>query len=98
MQKVVNREQPELEKQKQELVQAFQRFKIDLVELEDQLLERLANAPEDILSDVPLIESLEETKKKSTEINISVKKNQETEIVINNTREVYRPVAAEGGR
>lgn len=96
LQKVVNKEQPELERQKQELVQAFQKFKIDLVELEDQLLERLANAPEDILSDVPLIESLEETKKKAVEISISVKKNQETEIVINNTREVYRPVAAEG--
>jgi hypothetical protein len=27
-------------------------LKIDLVELEDQLLERLANAPDDILSDV----------------------------------------------
>ncbi|KAF4030914.1 Dynein heavy chain C-terminal domain [Phytophthora infestans] len=96
LEKVVKKEQPELEAQKQELVLAFQKFKIDLVELEDQLLERLANAPDDILSDVPLIESLEETKKKATDISISVKKNQETEIVINNTRELYRPVAAEG--
>lgn len=96
LEKVVKKEQPELERQKQELVLAFQKFKIDLVELEDQLLERLANAPDDILSDVPLIESLEETKKKATEISISVKKNQETEIIINNTRELYRPVAAEG--
>ncbi|RLO10654.1 hypothetical protein DYB28_016073, partial [Aphanomyces astaci] len=96
LQKAVNKEQPELEKQKQELVLAFQKFKIDLVELEDQLLERLANAPDDILSDVPLIESLEETKMKATDIAVSVKKNQETEIVINNTRELYRPVAAEG--
>uniref|UniRef100_H3HCG5 AAA+ ATPase domain-containing protein n=1 Tax=Phytophthora ramorum TaxID=164328 RepID=H3HCG5_PHYRM len=96
LEKVVKKEQPELEARKQELVLAFQKFKIDLVELEDQLLERLANAPDDILSDVPLIESLEETKKKATDISISVKKNQETEIVINNTRELYRPVAAEG--
>ncbi|TYZ65632.1 hypothetical protein PybrP1_006817 [[Pythium] brassicae (nom. inval.)] len=96
LEKVVKKEQPELERQKQELVLAFQKFKIDLVELEDQLLERLANAPDDILSDVPLIESLEETKKKATEISISVRKNQETEVVINNTRELYRPVAAEG--
>ena len=96
LEKVVKCEQPELERQKQELVSMFQKFKIDLVELEDQLLERLANAPEDILSDVPLIESLEETKLKATEIGISVKKNQETEITINQTREIYRPVAAEG--
>lgn len=96
LEKVVKKEQPELERQKQELVVAFQKFKIDLVELEDQLLERLANAPDDILSDVPLIESLEETKKKATDISISVKRNQETEIIINTTREWYRPVAAEG--
>ncbi|KAF1327357.1 Sporangia induced dynein heavy chain, partial [Globisporangium splendens] len=87
LEKVVKKEQPELERQKQELVLAFQKFKIDLVELEDQLLERLANAPDDILSDVPLIESLEEMKKKATEISISVKKNQETEIIINTMRD-----------
>lgn len=32
------------------------------MQLEDDLLERLANAPDDILSDVPLIEGLEATK------------------------------------
>lgn len=37
-------------------------YKIELVQLEDDLLERLANAPDDILSDVPLIEGLEATK------------------------------------
>lgn len=37
-------------------------YKIQLVQLEDDLLERLANAPDDILSDVPLIEGLEATK------------------------------------
>lgn len=39
-------------------------YKIQLVQLEDELLERLANAPDDILSDVPLIEGLEATKVK----------------------------------
>lgn len=39
-----------------------QQYKIQLVQLEDDLLERLANAPDDILSDVPLIEGLEATK------------------------------------
>ena len=53
--KVVGKERPELEATSQELTAAFQRYKIELVQLEDDLLERLANAPEDILSDVPLI-------------------------------------------
>ena len=60
--RVVQLEQPELESQKQELQQAFNRYQIQLVQLEDDLLESLANAPDDILSDVPLIEGLEATK------------------------------------
>lgn len=42
-------------------------YKIQLVQLEDDLLERLANAPDDILSDVPLIEGLEATKASETD-------------------------------
>ena len=59
---MVQLEQPDLESQKQELQQAFNRYQIQLVQLEDDLLESLANAPDDILSDVPLIEGLEATK------------------------------------
>jgi dynein heavy chain len=70
--KVVASEQPQLEEDRLQLVQAFNRYKIQLKELEDQLLEKLANAPEDILSDVPLIEGLEATKEKATEINAAV--------------------------
>lgn len=93
---VVNLEQPDLEAQKQELQQAFNQYKIQLLELENQLLERLANAPDDILSDVPLIEGLEATKKTADEINLAVERGKETEEIINTAREVYRPVAAEG--
>lgn len=94
--KVVNCEQHELEAQKQQLQQDFNNYQIQLLDLEDQLLERLANAPDDILSDVPLIEGVEATKNKATEINSAVKKGKETEIVINEAREVYRLIAAEG--
>ena len=93
--KVVNVEKPELEAQKQELQSQFNQYQIDLLELENQLLERLSNAPDDILSDIPLIEGLEATKKASEEINAAVKLGKETEIAINLAREVYRPVASE---
>jgi dynein heavy chain len=93
--RVVNVERPDLEAQKQELQAAFNNYKIQLFTLEEDLLERLANAPEDILSDVALIEGLEATKAASTEIGIAVAKGKETEIVINDLREKYRPVAAE---
>jgi dynein heavy chain len=94
--KVVNAEEPALEKRKQDLQSQFNQYKIKLTELEDELLERLANAPADILSDVPLIEGLEATKKTSMEINEAVKEGKETEVKINESREVYRSVAAEG--
>ena len=94
--KVVNREKRELEEEKQRLQEAFNQYKIKLLDLENQLLERLANAPEDILSDVPLIEGLEATKKAATEIGKAVKKGKETEIAINKARNEYIPVAQEG--
>ena len=93
--KVVNVERPELEQQKQELVAMFNRFKVELKDLEDDLLERLANAPEDILSDLPLIEGLEKTKAASDDIGVAVEKAKKTEIEINAAREEYRPAAAE---
>ena len=93
--KVVGRERADIEAQKNELVQKFNEYKIQLKELEDDLLYKLANAPVDILSDIPLIEGLESTKATAGEIALAVKKGKETEIGINEAREVYRPVAAE---
>ncbi len=93
---VVNQEQPELEQQKRQLQQAFNQYKIQLLDLENQLLERLANAPEDILSDVPLIEGLEATKATANEINEAVAKGEAMEIDVNEKRDVFRPVASEG--
>ena len=60
--KVVNVEKPELEAEKQALIAQFNQYKIELFDLEATLLERLSNAPEDILSDIPLVEGLEATK------------------------------------
>ena len=92
---IVSVEEPALEETRNKLVQAFNTYKIQLKELEDQLLERLANAPADILSDIPLIEGLEATKETATEINEAVIKGKQTEIGINIAREVYRIVATE---
>lgn len=94
--KVVNEEKAELEEQKQKLAAKFNEYKMQLLQLEDELLTRLANAPADILSDVPLIEGLEATKKASIEINHAVEKGKETEADINKARQVYVPVAEEG--
>jgi len=68
-----------------------------LAGLESALLQNLSDAdPATILQNKALIESLEVTKKTSTEIQAQQANAKETEIKINTLREVYRRVAAEG--
>ena len=94
--RVVREERADLEKRKEALQEAFNNYKLQLLELEDNLLTRLANAPADILSDVDLILGLEATKAASVEINAAVAKGRQTEAEINLARQVYVPVAEEG--
>lgn len=94
--KVVELERPDLEEKARALTAAAINYQLQLVELEDELLERLANAPDDILSDVPLIEGLEATKKTALEINEAVESGKITQREVGEAREAYRPQAAEG--
>lgn len=94
--KVVELERPDLEEKARLLSATAISYQIQLVELEDELLERLANAPEDILSDVPLIEGLEATKKTAQGINEAVERGKVTEKEVQEAREAYRPQASEG--
>lgn len=94
--KVVEMERSDLEEKSRELTSAATQYQMQLVQLEDDLLERLANAPDDILSDVPLIEGLEATKKTSKEIAEAVEKGEVTKAEVEKAREAYRPQAAEG--
>lgn len=94
---VVRKEKPEIEQQKDQLTADQNAYKIQLEELEADLLEKLAAADmATILDNLPLIEGLEKTKATSTEI----KQKQEEAVVaekrINELRENYRIVADEG--
>jgi len=94
---VVNIEKPELEQRKQELVREQNEYKVELLQLEDDLLSQLSACdPATILDNKPLIEGLEKSKATAKEIAIQVGLAQTTEVTINEQRELYRPVAAEG--
>ena len=69
---------------------------VSLTDLENELLERLSNAPDDILSDVALIEGLEKTKLASTEIEQKVELAKKQEVSINAARNEFRLVSSEG--
>jgi dynein heavy chain len=91
---VVNCERPDLESTKADLTKQQNEFKIKLIELEDALLSRLSAAEGNFLGDTALVENLETTKRTATEIEERVIEAKKTEIKINETRELYRPVAA----
>ncbi|KAI8812367.1 dynein heavy chain and region D6 of dynein motor-domain-containing protein [Cladochytrium replicatum] len=91
---VVNIERPDLEKTKAELTKQQNEFKIKLTELEDALLYSLSTAQGNFLGDTALVENLEITKLTATDIEQKVEEAKKTEKKINETRELYRPVAA----
>ena len=94
--RVVNKERPDLEEQRMELVRQQNDFTIRLKQLEDDLLQRLANAEGDILADEELIISLEETKATVAEINQKKEVAVTTGKLVGEAREAYRPIATRG--
>eukprot|EP00878_Enallax_costatus_P012531 GHUV01013087.1.p1 GENE.GHUV01013087.1~~GHUV01013087.1.p1 ORF type:complete len:2750 (+),score=1040.15 GHUV01013087.1:633-8882(+) len=93
---VVNKERPDLEETKTQLIIQNTEFTIKLKQLEDELLYKLSTAEGDITEDVALIESLEESKRVATEISEKVVEARDTEVAINDSRNKYRPVAERG--
>jgi dynein heavy chain, axonemal len=93
--RLVSIEQPKLEAERIELGISSHNYHIELNQLEILILQKLEDAPVDILSDLPLIESLEETKFKSTSIQEAMVKAKRTELSISRARDVYRIVATE---
>jgi len=89
----VGREREDLANTKNKLIVQQNQFKIKMKELEDGILQKLAEAQGDITEDVELIESLEDTKRVATDIEVKAKIARETEATINETSEKYRPVA-----
>jgi dynein heavy chain len=93
---VVALERSDLEKEKARLLQQQNGFKIKIKELEDGILEQLANAEGDVLENIALIENLEDSKATSIEVAEKMAIAKETEVLIEKAREMYRPVAARG--
>ncbi|XP_075413447.1 dynein axonemal heavy chain 11 [Tenrec ecaudatus] len=90
---VVSLERPDLEKLKLVLTKQQNDFKIELKQLEDDLLRRLSAAEGSFLDDTQLVESLETTKATAAEIERQVTEAKGNETQINQARECYRPVA-----
>ena len=90
---VVAKERPDLEEEKNRLVQEGAANKKKLSEVEDQILQVLDSAGGSILEDASAIEILDGAKKLSNEISAKQKIADETEIKIDEARAAYKPVS-----
>jgi dynein heavy chain len=93
---VVVEEMPEMEEKKNSLVISNSRMRKELQELEDLILFMLSNSTGNILDDHKLIETLANSKVKSQEIQLKVAEAEKTEVLIDESRNMYRPVAFRG--
>lgn len=89
----VAKERPDLEDTKNNLVASNARMAAQLKDIESQILKLLSESQGNILDDENLIHTLAQSKVTSNEIEIKAAEAAETEVVIDKTREEYRPVA-----
>jgi len=94
---VVVAERPDVEKQRDEIVLTMAADSKTLKDLENNILKLLSEATlEEILDKDDLILILEDSKKKSGEINERMEQAKVVEVTINETRNLYTPVAIRG--
>jgi dynein heavy chain 2 len=83
-------EQPELEKQKNILLEEQDKIKLELNEVEKKLLEELIHLEGNLLENKKLITSLEESKAKSMKSEEILKQSLERSKEIENKRDIYK--------
>eukprot|EP01035_Chromulina_nebulosa_P017589 gene17589-23159_t len=89
----IQNDQPELEKAKSIMLNKEEDFKVQLANLEKDLLQSLAVSEGNLLENTTLIESLSKTKQKAGEIEEALKQSNEASVKLDQQREVYRPLA-----
>ena len=94
--RVIQFEQKKLEDERQKLIEEVNMNTISRQSLDRQLLERLSASKGNLLDDAPLIGVLDDTKKKSEEVQKKLVEAAENEKMINAQREQYRAVATRG--
>ncbi|XP_017580699.2 dynein heavy chain 10, axonemal [Pygocentrus nattereri] len=93
---IVGFERKELEEQRERLIQETSENKRLLKDLEDSLLRELATSTGNMLDNVELVHTLEETKSKASEVFEKLKLAQNTSVDIDKLRDGYRPAAKRG--
>jgi dynein heavy chain 2 len=95
---VLHHEQPELEKQKSEMLKQEEDYKVELAGLEKNLLEALSTAEGDLLQNTALIDTLSNTKTAAAKIAAALEESGKASQELDRQREVYRDFAKDGSR
>jgi len=90
---LVAKEEPEVEKKRQNLVIESAQSKAQLKEIEDKILYMLSVSTGNILDDDELITTLANSKVTSQRIEERVKEQEKTQALVQTTRDTYVPVA-----
>lgn len=93
---IINDQKPELEQKKKDCLEQERFLKIEIAKLEKKLLDELASSTGNILDNISLINSLEETKTKSMQISTSLNESNKLKESLEKERDIYRPHAAKG--
>ncbi|XP_058811885.1 dynein axonemal heavy chain 10 isoform X1 [Topomyia yanbarensis] len=93
---VVRAERPDLEERRESLIAETSANKILLKNLEDSLLRELATSTGNMLDNVELVTTLENTKEKAAEVSLKIKLAEETSLDIELLRNGYRLAAQRG--
>ncbi|XP_046382890.1 dynein axonemal heavy chain 10 [Ischnura elegans] len=93
---VVRNERPDLEEQRENLISETSENKKLLKQLEDMLLRELSTSTGNMLDNVELISTLDETKTKATEVFEKLELAEATAKDIDKLRDQYRSVATRG--
>eukprot|EP00050_Salpingoeca_kvevrii_P020215 m.95860 g.95860 ORF g.95860 m.95860 type:complete len:4292 (+) comp8765_c0_seq1:164-13039(+) len=91
--RTIAHEKPELEVRRSELLQSEENMKMQLAELEETLLAELAAAEGNILENKTLLDSLNETKAKSSVISESLAESTQLQAALDKDRNLYLPLA-----
>lgn len=93
---VVKNERPDLEEQREFLIMETSTNKTLLKNLEDSLLRELATSTGNILDNIDLVETLEETKSKASEVMEKLILATKTSLELDILRNQFRPAATRG--
>ena len=94
----IKHEKPELEEKKSAMLREEEECKVKLAELEETLLQALAESEGNILENTVLIDSLTQTKISSAKIKDALKASEVASKELEQERNAFRPFARDGSR